>query len=88
MINGTTNTVVATIPVGLGPTGIAYDRSNGNVFVSNSVNGTISIIDGLKNNVTGTISLGTNSTPNGVLYNPDTDSLFVADTNSSTVPRN
>ncbi len=29
------------------------------------------------------ISLGTNSsTPNGVLYNPDTDSLFVADTNS------
>ena len=25
------------------------------------------------------------STPNGVLYNPDTDSLFVADTNSSTV---
>ena len=85
MINGTTNTVVATIPVGLGPTGIAYDQSNGNVFVSNSANGTISIIDGLKNNVTGTISLGTNSTPNGVLYNPDTDSLFVADTNSSTV---
>ena len=85
MINGTTNTVVATIPVGLGPTGIAYDQSNGNVFVSNSANGTISIIDGLKNNVTGTISLGTNRTPNGVLYNPDTDSLFVADTNSSTV---
>ena len=85
MINGTTNTVVATIPVGLGPTGIAYDQSDGNVFVSNSANGTISIIDGLKNNVTGTISLGTNSTPNGVLYNPDTDSLFVADTNSSTV---
>ena len=84
VINGTTNAVVANILVGLGPNGIAYDQSSGNVYVSNSMNGTISVIDGLENNVTDTITLGTNSTPNGIMYNPDTDSLFVADTNSST----
>ena len=82
VINGTTNAVVANILVGLGPNGIAYDQSSGNVYVSNSMNGTISVIDGLENNVTDTITLGTNSTPNGIMYNPDTDSLFVADTNS------
>jgi YVTN family beta-propeller protein len=85
VINGTTNAVVENIPVGLGPNGIAYDQSNGNVYVSNFMNGTISVIDGLKNNVTDTITLEANSTPNGILYNPDIDSLFVADTNSSIV---
>jgi YVTN family beta-propeller protein len=85
VINGTTNAVVENIPVGMVPNGIAYDQSNGNVYVSNFMNGTISIIDGLKNNVTDTIILDTGSTPNGILYNPDTDSLFVADTNSSMV---
>lgn len=72
-------------PVGLGPNGITYDQSNGNVYVANSMNETISVIDGLTNYVTDTIALGTNNTPNDVLYNPDIDSLFVADTNSSTV---
>ena len=71
--------------VGLGPNGIAYDQSNGNVYVANYMNGTISVIDGLTNNVTDTITLGTGSTPSGILYNPDTDSLFVADNSSSTV---
>jgi YVTN family beta-propeller protein len=85
VINGTSNAVVENIPVGLGPNGIAYDQSNGNVYVSNFMNGTVSVIDGLKNDVTDTIALEANSTPNGILYDPDTDSLFVADTNSSIV---
>jgi YVTN family beta-propeller protein len=68
-----------------GPNGIAYDQRNGDVYVSNSMNGTISLIDGLTNTVTDTITLESNSTPNGILYNPDTDSVFVADTNTSKV---
>ena len=85
VINGTTNAVVEKVLVGLGPNGIAYDQSNGNVYVANYMNGTISVIDGLTNDVTDTITLGTGSTPSGILYNPDTDSLFVADNSSSTV---
>ena len=65
VINGTTNTVVENIPVGLGPNGITHDQSKGNVYVANSMNETISVIDGLTNYVTDTIALGTNNTPNG-----------------------
>jgi YVTN family beta-propeller protein len=85
VINGTTNTVVANIPVGLGPNGIAYNQNNGDVYVANSVNNTISIVDGLANTVISTIPLGNNNNPNDISYNINYDRLFVTNTNSSTV---
>ena len=85
VINGTTNTIVANIPVGLGPSGIAYNQNNGDVYVANSINGTISIVDGLENTVTSIIPLGINNNPNDIFYNVDNDRLFVTNTNSSTV---
>jgi YVTN family beta-propeller protein len=85
VINGTTNTVVANIPVGLGPNGIAYNQNNGDVYVANSVNETISIVDGLENTVISTITLGNNSNPNDISYNISNDRLFVTNTNSNTV---
>jgi DNA-binding beta-propeller fold protein YncE len=85
VINGTTNAIVTNIPVGLGPNGIAYNQNNGDVYVANYVNGTISIVDGLENIVTGTIPLGINNNPNDISYNVSNDRLFVTNTNSSTV---
>ena len=85
VINGTTNTVVANIPVGLGPNGIAYNQNNGDVYVANSVNDTISIVDGLENTVIRTIPLGNNNNPNDISYNINNDRLFVTNINSSTV---
>jgi YVTN family beta-propeller protein len=85
VINGTTNTVVANIPVGLGPNGIAYNQNNGDIYVANSVNNTISIVDGLANTVISTIPLGNNNNPNDISYNINYDRLFVTNTNSSTV---
>src|SRR5919112_312924 len=37
VINGTSNALVETIPIGLGPYGIAYNQNNGNVYVANSL---------------------------------------------------
>jgi len=42
VINGTT--VIANITVGFGPVGIAYDPSNGYIYVTNAGSGTVSII--------------------------------------------
>ena len=77
VINGTTNTIVATIPMGIGPNGIAYNQNSGDIYVANSINGTISIIDGLENTVTRTIPLGINNNPIDISYNISNDRLFV-----------
>ena len=53
--------------------------------MANSVNGTISIVDGLENIVTGIIPLGINNNPNDISYNVSNDRLFVTNTNSRTV---
>jgi len=46
VINGATNTVIATIPVGTWPVGVAYDPSNGYIYVTNFDSGTVSVING------------------------------------------
>jgi len=42
--DGTTFKVIATIPVGSMPAGVAYDPSNGYIYVTNYGSGTVSII--------------------------------------------
>jgi YVTN family beta-propeller protein len=44
VINGANNTVIASIAVGSNPRGVAYDPSNGYVYVTNWNSGTVSII--------------------------------------------
>ena len=75
---------MANIPVGLGPNGIAYNQNNGDIYVANSINGTISIVDGLENTVARTIPLESGNNPNDI-YDVNSDRLFATNTNSSTV---
>jgi YVTN family beta-propeller protein len=44
VISDANNTMVATVPVGENPYGITYNSDNGNTYVSNMGQGTISII--------------------------------------------
>ena len=85
VINGTTNALVETIPVGLGPYGVTYNENNGDVYVANSINGTISVINGLTNIVYSTIPIGINNNPNGISYNSNNNTLFTTNSNSNTV---
>ena len=51
IINGSTNTVVDTIQVGISPLGIAINPDNGNIYVTNFYSGSISAINGSTNSV-------------------------------------
>jgi YVTN family beta-propeller protein len=44
VIDSTTNTVVASIPVGTGPEGIAFNPNNGDMYVANEGSFNVSVI--------------------------------------------
>jgi YVTN family beta-propeller protein len=83
VIDSSTDKVIATIPVGVGPNGVAYDPDNGKIYVTNTFSNNISVIDGSNNDVVATILVDTH--PFGVVYNPDNHDIYVANYDSNTV---
>lgn len=59
VLNTTTLTVTATIPVGFGSYTPAYDPADGDLYVPNTVNGTLSVISAATNTVLATLPVGT-----------------------------
>jgi YVTN family beta-propeller protein len=66
-----------------GPAGVAYDSSNGYVYVANAGSKSVSVISGATNKVIANIAVG--SAPDGVVYDPSNGYVYVANSNSSTV---
>jgi YVTN family beta-propeller protein len=87
VIDGATNTVVATIPVGDAPESIDVNPVTNTVYVANSDEflggGSVSVIDGSTNTVVATIT-GL-SEPYGLAVNSVTNEIFVSNHNSSNV---
>jgi YVTN family beta-propeller protein len=87
VINTTSNTVTATIPVGLEPWGVAVSPDGSKVYItnenSNFVPGTVSVIDTATNMVTATIPVG--QAPEGIAVTPDGRKVYVANISSNTV---
>src|SRR3989454_1134804 len=79
VINGTS--VVATIPVGNIPYGVAYDSGNGYIYVANINSNNVSVIDGTS--VIASVPVG--SGPDGVGYNGGNGYIYVANQNSNNV---
>ncbi|MCI4319723.1 MAG: YncE family protein [Thermoplasmata archaeon] len=67
--------IVKNITVGKSPEGLAFDPSNGNIYVANTHAGTVSVITGATNAVTATIKVGSNDSQ--VLYNPTSTEIYV-----------
>ena len=67
VIDGLTETVIATINVGTAPRGVAVSRNYNKVYVVNRLDATISIIDGATNTVTNTVPVGVEPQFIGVL---------------------
>jgi YVTN family beta-propeller protein len=67
--------VVTTIPVGIGPRGVAVSPSGATVYVANQGAGTISAIDAFTNTVVATMPGGSN--PLGLAMHPDGSRLYV-----------
>src|SRR5438445_689575 len=76
-------TVVATVPVGQSPTGVAYDSGTGEVFVTNIGGDTVSVISDVTNTVVATVPVG--SGPTGVAYDSGTGEVFVTNLLGNTV---
>ena len=76
-------TLVATVPVGTDPYGVAVDATDNLVYVSNYGGNTVSVIDGLSNTVRQTIPVGSN--PQGVAFNPAATSAYIANGGSNTM---
>ena len=58
VIDTTKNKVIATVPVGNLPLGIAVTPNGKMIYVANEVSNTVSVIDAIKNTVTATIAVG------------------------------
>jgi YVTN family beta-propeller protein len=86
-INSTTNTVVATIPVGKNPQAIAYNPANGLFYVANTLSGTLSIINGTSNSLIGSIAVGDfpGKNPTGIAVNAINNTIYVTNMGSNTV---
>jgi len=67
----------------LGPVGVAYDPSNGYIYVTNDDSDTVSVINGATNKVIATIPVGI--WPEGIAYDPSNGYIYVANEGSNTV---
>ncbi len=81
VISGTS--IVKTITVGYVPGMMAFNPSNGQIYLSNLFSDNITVIDGSTNTVMSSIAVG--YYPIGVAYNPETGVLYVANAFSSNV---
>lgn len=73
----------ANITVGNGPEDIVILSDGSRVFVSNSGDNTISVVDGITNKVIATINVGLN--PDGMALTPDNSTLYVANFGEGTL---
>ena len=79
--------LVATIPVGATPYGIAVTPDGSKVFVSNSTGGSVSVIDTSRRIVTDTITSNIGSTPVGIAIDPSGTTAYVGNYDDGTITR-
>lgn len=68
--------VLASIPVGMWPTSIAFDDANGLLYVANDASGDVSVINGTTNTVVGSIPIA--NCPFGIAWDSANGDLYVA----------
>ena len=68
--------VIAEIPVGVEPVGVAVNTTTNMIYVTNYQDNSVSVIDGVTNTVIDTIAVG--NAPYGIAVNPNTNRIYVA----------
>jgi uncharacterized repeat protein (TIGR01451 family) len=79
----TTNTVIATIPAGNSPMGVAITPDGTKAYVADSSDNTVSVINTTTNTVIATISIGNG--PSEIAITPDGTKAYVINAGSDTV---
>lgn len=75
VIDPATNTVVATVPVGANPEGVAVSPDGSQAWTANNSSSTVSVIDTATNTVVSTIAVG--RLPGPVSFAPDGAHAYV-----------
>lgn len=83
VIDTTSNTVVATVPVGTSPFGVAVAPGGARAYVANAFSSDVSVIDTSANIVVATVTL--NSSPYGMALTPDGSRAYVTNPASNAV---
>jgi YVTN family beta-propeller protein len=83
VLDTSTNTVVATVPVGNLPIGVAITPDGAFAYVANAFGSTVSVIDTSTNTVVATVRVG--PLPTGVAITPDGAFAYVANADGNTV---
>ena len=83
VIDTATNTLIATVPVGSYPIGVAVNPEETKVYVANRGSSTVSVIDTATNTVTATIPV--ESGANGIAVSPDGKKVYVANEESNII---
>jgi YVTN family beta-propeller protein len=80
-----TNTLAATINSGNQSLGVAVSPDSSTVYVTNTIQNTISVISTASNTVTATIALPPGSFPRGVAFSPDGTHAYVVEQGTSSL---
>ena len=80
ILNTATNTIVGTVGIGNGATGVCVSPDGTKVYVTNANDNTVSVINTATNSVTSTIAVG--NIPQGVSVSPDGTKVYVANYNN------
>jgi YVTN family beta-propeller protein len=83
VISDSTNSIVATVDVGVNPIGLAYDSDNGRVFVANYYSYSVSVISDSTNTVVANVPL--ESPPQGICYDSGRGKVFVTYSESNRI---
>jgi YVTN family beta-propeller protein len=76
VIDGATNSVIATVTAGDNPLALAYNSSNNKVYCVNVSSGNVTVIDGATNSLITTITVG--SYPHALVHNPNENKVYCA----------
>lgn len=83
VLDTATNTVTATVPVGLSPRGVAVHPTGSTVYVANDRSSTISVVSTVTNSVVATVIVGAG--PEGVAVHPRGTSVYVTNRHGDNV---
>ena len=83
VIDGATNTVIATVAAGFHPRTLCYNPTNNKVYCANRDSDNVTVIDGATNGVITTIPVG--SGPIDFCHNPAQNRVYVANRRGSSI---
>jgi YVTN family beta-propeller protein len=83
VIDGATNTEIATVPVGSSPVAVAVNPTTNRIFTTNYLSNDVTIIDGATNTVIATVPVGIEPIASAV--NPTTGLIYTANSISDSV---